>query len=121
MIPIITTLRAGGGMESVCKSEDISFTSPLPPIAGQVMMMLMMRAMVMVMMRAVSMVMMRVVSRVMMRVMVMVMVRVMVMVMMRMVVMRRMMMMVSFTAPRPPIAGQDLVCHQDNDTDVTFR
>ena len=112
-------------MESVCKSEDISFTSPLPPIAGQVMMMLMMRAMVMVMMRVVSMVMMRVVSMVMMRVMVMVMVmvmvRVMVMVMMRMVVMRRMMMMVSFTAPRPPIAGQDLVCHQDNDTDVTFR
>ena len=117
MIPIITTLRAGGGMESVCKSEDISFTSPLPPIAGQVMMMLMMRAMVMVMMRVVSMLMMRV----MVMAMVMVMVRVTVMVMMRMVVMRRMMMMVSFTAPRPPIAGQDLVCHQDNDTDVTFR
>ena len=117
MIPIITTVRAGGGMESVCKSEDISFTSPLPPIAGQVMMMLMMRAMVMVMMRVVSMLMMRV----MVMAMVMVMVRVTVMVMMRMVVMRRMMMMVSFTAPRPPIAGQDLVCHQDNDTDVTFR
>ena len=117
MIPIITTFRAGGGMESVCKSEDISFTSPLPPIAGQVMMMLMMRAMVMVMMRVVSMLMMRV----MVMAMVMVMVRVTVMVMMRMVVMRRMMMMVSFTAPRPPIAGQDLVCHQDNDTDVTFR
>ena len=117
MIPIITTLRAGGGMESVCKSEDISFTSPLPPIAGQVMMMLMMRAMVMVMMRVVSMLMMRV----MVMAMIMVIVRVTVMVMMRMVVMRRMMMMVSFTAPRPPIAGQDLVCHQDNDTDVTFR
>jgi len=28
--------RAGGGMESVCQSGDIGFTSPLPPIGGQV-------------------------------------------------------------------------------------
>jgi len=27
---------AGGGMESVCQSGDIGFTSPLPPIGGQV-------------------------------------------------------------------------------------
>ena len=29
-------IRAGGGMESVCQSGDIGFTSPLPPIGGQV-------------------------------------------------------------------------------------
>ena len=29
-------IRAGGGMESVCKNEDIGFTSPLPPVSGQV-------------------------------------------------------------------------------------
>ena len=38
-------IRAGGGMESVCQSEGISFTSPLPPVAGQVLAMMMMMMM----------------------------------------------------------------------------